>query len=116
MPHKTIKTLRVFANMDLKDIILNQSSIDFSKWGIRGVSMDKIAEEVGISKRTLYETFKSKDELVLLFIHDTYTKFLDKVEKELEIMGQQNCNEIEKLCFIAFATSKHKHAISPVFF
>ncbi|MBQ3635031.1 MAG: TetR/AcrR family transcriptional regulator [Bacteroidales bacterium] len=33
--------------------------------GIKAISMDDIAKAVGISKRTLYETFSSKDELVI---------------------------------------------------
>ena len=34
------------------------------KYGIRSVSMDDIARELGISKKTIYQAYKDKDELV----------------------------------------------------
>ena len=45
----------------------------FSNSGIRGVTMDDIAAAMHISKRTLYETFANKEELLaecLMFVHD----------------------------------------------
>jgi len=36
----------------------------FMKWGIRSVSMDDIANGIGASKKTLYQYFSDKDELV----------------------------------------------------
>ena len=32
----------------------------FTKYGIKSVTMDFIAEELGVSKRTIYELFKDK--------------------------------------------------------
>jgi len=36
----------------------------FMKWGVRSVSMDDIANGLGASKKTLYQYFSDKDELV----------------------------------------------------
>ncbi|NTW32950.1 MAG: TetR/AcrR family transcriptional regulator, partial [Bacteroidetes bacterium] len=36
----------------------------YMKFGIKSVSMDDAARELGISKKTLYQYFKDKDELV----------------------------------------------------
>jgi AcrR family transcriptional regulator len=36
----------------------------FMKWGVRSVSMDDIANSLGASKKTLYQYFSDKDELV----------------------------------------------------
>jgi AcrR family transcriptional regulator len=36
----------------------------FHKYGIRSVTMDDVASEFGISKKTLYQYFKNKEELV----------------------------------------------------
>ncbi|WP_417455436.1 TetR/AcrR family transcriptional regulator [Kiloniella sp.] len=47
-----------------KDRILNAANSLFYGEGIRAVSVDAIAEKAGITKRTLYYHFKSKDELV----------------------------------------------------
>jgi AcrR family transcriptional regulator len=37
--------------------------------GIRRVSMDAVAEKAGVTKRTLYYHFKSKDDLVAAYLH-----------------------------------------------
>lgn len=47
----------------LKDIVLKAGKL-FHKYGIKSVSMDDIARECGISKKTLYESVKDKHELV----------------------------------------------------
>jgi AcrR family transcriptional regulator len=44
--------------------ILEQVRELFYKYGVRSVSMDDIARDLGISKKRLYEQFKSKSELV----------------------------------------------------
>ena len=40
----------------------------FNGEGIRAVGVDKIAAEIGISKRTLYNYYPSKDELVFAYL------------------------------------------------
>ncbi|HQW47081.1 MAG TPA: helix-turn-helix domain-containing protein, partial [Chitinophagaceae bacterium] len=37
----------------------------FRQYGFKSVTMDDLAKNIGISKKTLYELFKDKDELVL---------------------------------------------------
>lgn len=37
----------------------------FIRYGIRSVTMDEIAGQLGISKKTIYQSFEDKDELVL---------------------------------------------------
>ncbi len=56
--------------MDFRLRILKESGLLFSKYGIRAITMDRIADEVGVSKRTLYETFKDKDDLVIQAIEE----------------------------------------------
>ena len=50
--------------MEARLRILKEAGMLFSRYGIRAITMDRIADEIGISKRTLYETFKDKDDLV----------------------------------------------------
>ena len=42
----------------------------FMRIGIRSVSMDDIARELGISKKTLYQTVENKEELVQLVLEE----------------------------------------------
>ena len=46
------------------DFILEQSRELFTRYGIRSISMDDIARELGISKKTLYQHVKNKADLL----------------------------------------------------
>ncbi|MEJ7912214.1 MAG: TetR/AcrR family transcriptional regulator [Chitinophagaceae bacterium] len=50
--------------MEPKERILQKSDELFNSYGLRSVSMDDIAAQVGMSKKTLYQYFVDKDELV----------------------------------------------------
>lgn len=49
--------------MNKKEIILDALNL-FSRYGVKGVSMDQIARNSNISKRTLYEYFEDKGTLL----------------------------------------------------
>lgn len=48
----------------IKEQIMDTAFDLFSQYGIKSVSMDDIAKAVGISKRTLYESFEDKESLL----------------------------------------------------
>lgn len=50
--------------MDNKERIVQGSLKQFMQYGFRNVSMDDIARNLGMSKKTLYQYFTDKDELV----------------------------------------------------
>ncbi len=50
--------------MEPKERILIKAEELFMQYGIRSVSMDDIANNLGMSKKTLYQYFADKDELV----------------------------------------------------
>lgn len=50
--------------MEPKERILLKSNELFNRYGIRSVSMDDIATQLGMSKKTLYQYYVDKDELV----------------------------------------------------
>ena len=51
--------------METKNRILTRAAALFLRNGIKSVSMDDIATDLGMSKKTLYKTFTNKDEIVL---------------------------------------------------
>lgn len=53
------------AKQELKKRIVLAAMKAFTTNGIKGVTMDDVASDLGISKRTLYETFKDKEELLI---------------------------------------------------
>ena len=61
----------------LNDKIIKYASKEFLSKGIKAVKMDDIAKALVISKRTLYETFDNKEQLLLACVmHD------DKIRQE----------------------------------
>lgn len=58
----------------MKETILQKTGEIFLKYGFKSITMDDIANELAISKKTIYKYFKNKEELVdetVTFVHDT---------------------------------------------
>ena len=51
-------------HMEAHDRILNKASELFVRYGIRSITMDEIALQLGISKKTIYQFYADKNELV----------------------------------------------------
>ncbi len=51
-----------------RDRIISAASKLFYSEGIRGVSVDAVADKAGLTKRTLYYHFRSKDDLVAAYL------------------------------------------------
>src|SRR5262245_18853395 len=51
-----------------RERIITAANALFYNDGIRGVSVDAVAEKAGVTKRTLYYHFKSKDDLVAAYL------------------------------------------------
>lgn len=98
--------------MEVRERILVESGKLFGKYGIRIMTMDSLAEEMGISKRTIYERFKDKDTLLLEVI--MYYKNLTKEEAHQLI--DQSDNAIEALFRIIRMTIDQMMRMSPAFF
>jgi predicted DNA-binding protein YlxM (UPF0122 family) len=48
----------------MKEIILKKAGEIFLKYGFKSITMDDIANDLGISKKTIYKFYKNKEELV----------------------------------------------------
>lgn len=69
----------------LREKILKISMEEFKSKGIRAVKMDDIAALLGISKRTLYEIYSNKEELLLecvKFQDGQYDAYMASFEKD----------------------------------
>ena len=53
---------------DIEDLILDAADQLLNRFGYKKMTMDNLAQEVGIGKGTLYLHFPSKEELVLAHI------------------------------------------------
>jgi TetR/AcrR family transcriptional regulator, cholesterol catabolism regulator len=77
--------------MEVKNRILLKATEMFFTLGIRSVTMDDIAKELGISKKTIYLNYPDKDELVYQMMHLEMHR--DKCD--WEVLCGQNANQIE---------------------
>lgn len=57
-------------SLEVKDYIIQESDKLFCQYGFKSVTMDDIAKHLGMSKKTIYQHFRDKDELVNILIKD----------------------------------------------
>ena len=63
---------------NIKELIKEKSKELFFSYGLKSISMDDIAKKTGVSKRTIYEFFEDKNELVNEIVQDlvrSYSNF-----------------------------------------
>jgi AcrR family transcriptional regulator len=64
--------------------ILATASALFYAHGLHAVGVDRISEESGVTKKTLYERFGSKEGLVLAYLRRRENRWRDHLEQHLE--------------------------------
>lgn len=85
--------------METKDRILKGAEELFFKYGIKSITMDDIAKHLGISKKTIYQFYSDKNEVV-----ETLMLSLTKRnECEFQKIADQSANVIEEV----FEMMKH---------
>lgn len=62
------------------DAIVGAAKRAFLEFGIQGTSMDKLAEMAEVSKRTVYNHFSSKEQLVLHMLAELWTQTMVDVD------------------------------------
>lgn len=99
--------------MDEKRLeILERSSLVFKKYGIKSITMDDLARELGISKKTIYKYFRDKDDLVL-----SITNMKVSMDAALCKNCQQNSdNAIDDLINVSKLVVEHFSNVNPTFF
>jgi AcrR family transcriptional regulator len=98
--------------VEVRDRILVESGLLFGKFGIRSMTMDSLAEELGISKRTIYEHFKDKDTLLI----EVIKYYKEQSKDEAHRLIEQSDNVIEALFRIIKMTIGQMMQIHPSFF
>jgi hypothetical protein len=76
----------------MKELILKKTSEIFLKLGFKSVTMDDIANELAISKKTIYKYFKNKEELV----DETVSAFHDSMQQGVICICESGHNAIQE--------------------
>src|SRR6195952_6152171 len=90
--------------------IINGAEELFLKAGIKSVTMDDIARHLGMSKKTIYQFFKDKNELVTGLVK----KKLMQDENQICMMVDQSNNVIEEMINMMKASEEIFSRINPV--
>ncbi len=95
--------------MEMKEKILQGASDLFHRYGIRSVSMDDLARSLSVSKKTIYQYFRDKDEIVelamKLHLQETTEDYV-KVRNEAK-------DPVEQLTKMSHCMRRHFREINP---
>ncbi|HLN55254.1 MAG TPA: TetR/AcrR family transcriptional regulator [Bacteroidales bacterium] len=97
--------------MSTRDRIIEEAAQMFRTYGIRAVTMDMLAAQMGISKRTIYEVFRDKDELlkgVMMWMSSMKSQLIDRCL-------ESSSNVIEATFMIMDIMMEHYKKMSPAF-
>jgi AcrR family transcriptional regulator len=97
--------------MEIRDRIIIEAAELFKTYGIKSVTMDSLATQLGISKRTIYEVFSDKDELLIGVL-----KWMTERQKELvKKFLEESENAIVAIFKLLEINLNHFQEMSPAF-
>ena len=99
---------RNFATMSQEEILEGAKEL-FMRYGIKSITMDDVAREMGISKKTLYQHVKNKTDLIERIIHQ-------HIHEEKECLSEMPANAhdaIEQVLMIAQYVVKVLRSMRP---
>lgn len=91
--------------------IVNKAGQLFYKYGIKSVTMDDIAREAGISKKTLYQFITDKNQIVQSFLTNKYDEF----RESLNVIEESSVNTIIGMFKISEILADYIKKYSPAF-
>lgn len=94
--------------MEVKEKIAAGASELFHRYGIRSVSMDDIARNLSMSKKTLYQYYRDKDELVRVGIH----QHMEMEKEEYNEIFEKSHDAIEELALVSQCVRKNLRDIN----
>ena len=96
----------------MRERIVMETTILFQAQGVKQVRMDDIARELSISKKTLYELFSDKEELLLEVVKVISMGFHQNVK---EIICS-SANVLEQIFMLYKRVIEHSRKVNPLFF
>ncbi|HET9057357.1 MAG TPA: TetR/AcrR family transcriptional regulator [Chitinophagaceae bacterium] len=96
--------------MDIQERIRNKADEMFMQYGIRSVSMDDIASQLGISKKTIYQYFSDKDSLVDTVINHE----LENAQYDCLNCKEESGNAIEEMLLTMELVHEQFRNMNPV--
>jgi AcrR family transcriptional regulator len=95
----------------MKERILAEAERLFWKFGVRSVTMEDIARQLGISKKTIYQHFSDKEQILYQVIQDK----TGRNQSEMECMVIGTDNPVEEILNVLKLMHKNADKVSPNF-
>lgn len=93
----------------MKERILSEAERLFWKYGVRSVTMEDIARQLGISKKTIYQHFTDKEQILYQVIqHKT-----GRNQSEMDCMVVETDNPVEEILGVLNMMRNHADQVSP---
>ncbi len=99
----------VMEEQETKQRILIGAMELFMRYGIRSVSMDDVARHLSVSKKTLYQYFADKDEIVTMVAAHR----MEEDQRQYDGLHQSSRNAIEELVKISTCLKKDFQKMNP---
>lgn len=82
---------------DNKEKLLKGAEDLFLKYGVRSITMDDIARHLGISKKTIYQHFEDKDDIVALVLRT----HMERQRQQFEEIALKSKNAVEEMVMLS---------------
>lgn len=101
--------MNVPVNDPIKEKILVESQKLLWKYGVRTITMDDIARRLGISKKTIYQHFVDKEDIVYQVISHHLGNEMCEVDKLMKVAA----NPVEEMLLVSEMMRRHADAVNP---
>jgi AcrR family transcriptional regulator len=95
--------------LDNREKLLRGAEDLFRRYGLRSVSMDDIARNLGISKKTIYQHFADKDDVVASVSHAT----LERHRLQFDKIAAESKNAVEEMVKISLCLKEVIQSVNP---
>lgn len=95
--------------INIKEKIQRGAEELFMRYGVRSISMDDIARHLAVSKKTLYQHFTDKEDIVTL----TCKAHLERSAHEFESIQKTSRNAIEELVQVSVCLKRNMTDMNP---
>ncbi|SMO77770.1 TetR/AcrR family transcriptional regulator [Solitalea koreensis] len=97
---------------ELKERILEATFLLFRSYGVKSITMDDIAKHLAMSKKTIYQYFKDKDDLVIQLMQ----RLLADNQKQMDDCCEKADNPIHEVIMILAQMEKMMRPMNPTMF
>lgn len=98
-------------HMELAERILKTADEMFRQYGVRSVTMDDLARQMAISKKTLYQYYTDKDELVNRVTDVT----IQRIDRDIEIIRTEAKNAVDECIHVVHYFRSLLDSFQPTF-